>query len=111
DRIDDRLLAAAQRSRDLARLALRSADLHRRLANWLHRLDGVPGKPAAQETQDAANGANTEHGANGANDAVPEVEVEEFDEAVLWSEVHQSGVTLHATPLSVAPAMRRHREL
>jgi len=86
ERIDALLMGAAQRSRDLARLALRGAEQHRRLAQWLAMLDR------------AASGAE------------PDAEDDDLGEAVLWSEVHQGGVTLHATPLSVAPAMRRHRE-
>jgi ATP-dependent DNA helicase DinG len=88
DRIDALLMGAAQRSRDLARLALRGAELHRRLAQWLALLDRTPDEPDVQ-TDEAGD---------------------DLGEAVLWSEVHQSGVTLHATPLSVAPAMQRHRE-
>jgi len=88
DSTDDLLMAAAQRSRDLSRLALRGGELHRRLGSWLAMLD--EGEPASiAETDDDGP----------------------LDEAVLWSEVHQAGVTLHATPLSVAPAMRRHRQL
>jgi ATP-dependent DNA helicase DinG len=76
---DDVLAGAAQRSRDLSRLALRAEVLRSRLTTWLARLE--PG-------------------------FVPDPE----DESVLWCEVHQSGVTLHATPLSVAPVFRRQRE-
>ncbi|MFP5405803.1 MAG: ATP-dependent DNA helicase, partial [Gammaproteobacteria bacterium] len=96
ERIDDVLLSAAQRSRDLARLVVRAGELHGRLANWLSLLDA--GARAASEGKprpDAAGG---------------EAQAPTPDEAVLWGEVHQAGVTLHATPLSVAPVMRRHRE-
>jgi ATP-dependent DNA helicase DinG len=76
---DDVLGEAAQRSRDLSRLALRAEVLRSRLTSWLARLEP---------------------------DFLPEPE----DESVLWCEVHQSGVTLHATPLSVASVFRRQRE-
>ena len=68
--------AAAERSRDLARLGARARELVNRLREWLAGLDG----------DDAASLAE-----------------------ILWAEVHQSGVTLHCTPLSVADVFRRHR--
>jgi ATP-dependent DNA helicase DinG len=127
DRIDDLLAGAAQRSRDLLRLALRAADLHRRLAQWLALLDrpvetqgvepdgsaqgsgaSVQGSEPGASTQDSLQATAGSIGAEDANRAEPDPGMP--DEAVLWCEVHQSGVTLHATPLSVAPAMRRHRE-
>ena len=103
DRIDALLMGAAQRSRDLARLALRGAELHRRLAQWLAMLDRAAIRPGAEPH---------ERGGTDETDEADETDepADELDEAVLWGEVHQSGVTLHATPLSVAPAMRRHRE-
>ncbi len=75
------LEAAAERSRDLSRLAIRAGQLHARLQSWLARLDPGSALP------DAAG-----------------------EESVIWCEVHSSGVTLHATPLSVASVFRRHRE-
>src|SRR5690606_29016323 len=48
DRIDALLMGAAQRSRDLARLALRGAELHRRLAQWLAMLDRAAIRPGAE---------------------------------------------------------------
>ncbi|OJX05936.1 MAG: hypothetical protein BGO72_04535 [Burkholderiales bacterium 70-64] len=77
------LEGAAERSRELARLAQRARELRERLAGWLSALEG-------RDEGDAAD-----------PDAMPEI---------LWAEVHQSGVTLHATPLSVAETFRRHRQ-
>jgi ATP-dependent DNA helicase DinG len=99
DRVDDLLTGAAQRSRDLLRLAVRAGELHRRLAQWLALLDRPVETEVLREDVPASQDAPTAQ-----DEVVPE------DEAVLWCEVHQSGVTLHATPLSVAPALRRHRE-
>ncbi len=78
--------AAAERSRDLARLGVRAAELAQTLRDWLGGLDGTPG--AACDAQDES----------------PDLP------SILWAEVHQSGVTLHRTPLSVAGTFRRHRE-
>ncbi|MFA7667044.1 MAG: ATP-dependent DNA helicase, partial [Burkholderiaceae bacterium] len=89
EQIDDLLAQAAGRSRDLLRLALRVGELRMRLARWLEQL--------------AALGQPTTGGD-------PASEPEMPDEAVLWCEVHRAGVTLHATPLSVAPALQRARE-
>ncbi len=70
------LAGAAERSRDLARLAARARELALRLRHWR---DGVTG----DEVDPAA---------------------------ILWAEVQAAGLTLHETPLSVAPVFRRHRE-
>jgi ATP-dependent DNA helicase DinG len=99
DSVDDLLLAAAQRSRDLARLAVRAGELHGRLANWLSLLDLGRGTAPVKTP-----------GAPGEDCGQPLDDFEVPGEAVLWGEVHAGGVTLHATPLSVAPIMRRHRE-
>ncbi len=99
DPIDDLLLAAAQRSRDLARLSLRAGELHARLATWLTLLaaGSTPAGPGG-DADDREEGCEQGGGLDLPRDAV------------LWGEVHAGGVTLHATPLSVAPVMRRHRE-
>ncbi|MBX3612144.1 MAG: ATP-dependent DNA helicase [Burkholderiaceae bacterium] len=83
--------AAAERSRDLARLRLRAQELAQRLQGWLDGLDRDAGATAAG----AAGAAGEEPGET---------------PSILWAEVHQSGVTLHETPLSVAETFRRHRE-
>jgi ATP-dependent DNA helicase DinG len=102
DAIGRVLNGAAGRSRDLGRLALRATELRSRLAGWLRLLDGESGdahEGAAQTETEATQAAGA---SSDAEDLPPD--------AVIWSEVHQGGVTLHATPLSVAPALRRHRE-
>lgn len=83
------LAAAAERSRDLARLRVRAGDLAQGLRSWLEGVD--PDAPATQDERRTAD--------------------EDADSpSILWAEVHQSGVTLHRTPLSVAGTFRRHRE-
>mgnify|MGYP001333966481 CR=1 FL=1 len=83
--------AAAERSRDLARLRLRALELAQRLQGWLDGLERDAGAPAAAAAGDEAGQAGE-------------------TPSILWAEVHQSGVTLHETPLSVAETFRRHRE-
>ncbi|RPH64818.1 MAG: ATP-dependent DNA helicase [Burkholderiales bacterium] len=89
------LEAAAERSRDLARLATRAGELAHRLRHWLEGLDGCTDGGPAAAAGDAGDGGDGGEGAS---------------PAILWAEVHQSGVTLHETPLSVAGTFRRHRE-
>ncbi|MGE3860862.1 MAG: ATP-dependent DNA helicase [Burkholderiaceae bacterium] len=88
------LEAAAARSRDLLRLALRARELTGRLRRWLQGLDAQP----APQPPAADQGEPAEHRAD------------DDEPAILWVETHQNGVTLHATPLSVAASFRRHRE-
>ncbi|NLD69794.1 MAG: ATP-dependent DNA helicase [Limnobacter sp.] len=121
------LEAAAQRSRDLIRLALRGEELRRRLASWLALLDAAAADrspPASTDRSPAAATDRSPAASRGAGSAFDDGDDRErstasgddappdpmLDEAVLWSEVHQGGVTLHATPLSVAPALKRHRQ-
>jgi ATP-dependent DNA helicase DinG len=92
------LSEAAQRSRDLARLAPRAAELSRRLRAWLRALldpsqasgagegDGIPRVPEPDDPLDDEGGP-----------------------VVLWADVRRLGVALHASPLSVAGHFRRHR--
>ena len=86
------LESAAERSRDLARLAVRARELAQRLQHWLAGLDGEAGATTS------------------ASDGAAAAELDEAAPAILWAEVHQSGVTLHETPLSIAATFRRHRE-
>lgn len=76
---------AAERGRELGRLAARATELVERLRDWL---DGVYGEnePPASHDDDPRS------------------------LAIHWAEVHAAGLTLHITPLSVADTFRRHRE-
>jgi len=97
--------AAAERSRDLARLRVRAAELAQRLRSWL---DGLDPDAAAQRS-----GPTPEAPADAPGQAQDEGSAKDEDAdspSILWAEVHQSGVTLHRTPLSVAGTFRRHRE-
>ena len=109
DRTEDLLSGAAPRSRDLLRLALRGGELHRRLAQWLALLDRPVDARKAPDGEREEAESNLDADADADADAEADADAM-TDEAVLWCEVHQAGVTLHATPLSVAPALRRHRE-
>jgi ATP-dependent DNA helicase DinG len=83
------LSEAAQRSRDLGRLAPRAAQLAQRLRAWLQAL--LEPSPAASD-DDAGQIAD------------------EAGPAVLWADVRRLGAALHASPLSVAGQFRRHRQ-
>ncbi len=91
------LSEAAQRSRDLARLAPRAAELSRRLRAWLRALL----EPAQAGDSRDGNEAAVEEGDDPLEDPAAPV--------VLWADVRRLGVALHASPLSVAGHFRRHR--
>lgn len=80
---------AAERGRELQRCAQRAAELGALLERWL-----AAALPAATPAGPDANEAS-------GDPATP---------IVIWAEVHAAGVTLHATPLSVADTFRRHFE-
>ncbi len=99
------LAAAAERSRDLARLRVRAAELAQGLRSWLAGLDPDADAQRFGSALDAPAGAPGE-----AQDESPAQHEDADSPSILWAEVHQSGVTLHRTPLSVAGTFRRHRE-
>ncbi|MBN9429656.1 MAG: ATP-dependent DNA helicase [Burkholderiales bacterium] len=116
---------AASRSRDLLRLALRARELAGRLRRWLQGLDaaisgdGASGAGAGPVRDSGAEPAPAMAGDDGGLDAAAgfadalataDTQASPDEPAILWVEVHQGGVTLHATPLSVAATFRRHRE-
>jgi len=72
---------SAERSRDLQRLDERARELCARLQDWSSAVAAPDGEEGSAEESVAA---------------------------VRWVEVFAGGVTLHATPLSVAEAFRRH---
>jgi len=80
---------SAERGRELARCAQRLAELAALLEGWLD---------AARPGEVPAGGGEHDAPADGAA------------AIVVWVEVHATGVTLHATPLSVAGTFRRHFE-
>jgi len=99
------LVAAAERSRDLARLRVRAAELAQGLHSWLDGLDPDAAARRSGSAPEAPAGV-----AGQAKDDRPAQDEEADSPSILWAEVHQSGVTLHRTPLSVAGTFRRHRE-
>lgn len=96
------LSEAGGRSRDLERLAQRSAALARQLRGWLGALRGekrdTDRADAADDRPDPASGADGDG------------EVTDDGPVVLWADVRQGGLALHATPLSVAGPFQRQRE-
>ncbi len=88
---------AAERSRDLARLAQRARELRERLLQWLVALE--PGEAGSVCHDATADAGSVRHDAD----------AEAASTDIIWAEVHQAGLTLHATPLSVAATFRRHR--
>ena len=94
------LSEAAQRSRDLARLAPRAAELSRRLRAWLGTLLEPP-----QARAPGNEGREQDGIASDGDDPLED----EGGPVVLWADVRRLGVALHASPLSVAGHFRRHR--
>ncbi len=107
---------AAERGREIQRVALRAVELGTLLDDWLAAsvqgdgaasaaVRGDPRTPPAPRDDvsatlpEAGDPAGATEGGDRA-EAPPAV--------VIWAEVHGAGVTLHATPLSVADAFRRH---
>ena len=83
--IGKQLEACVQRGPDLARTALRAAELADRLQNWLTELTAGPKTDSAATTDDSDD-----------------------RQRVLWAEISNFGCTFHATPLSVAGVLQRH---
>ena len=124
---------AAERGREIQRVALRANELGTLLDAWLaaagQREDGAgaPGgdasrsvprdgdpAPAPGAGDSSARVAAESSAALEAGDSSAEPErgdrVDAPSPLVIWAEIHGAGVTLHATPLSVADAFRRHLE-
>jgi len=111
---------AAERGREIQRTALRAAELGVLLDGWLAAA-GAGGGGVGQhienaETVESAGEAETAAptGSDEAAEPAGSAESEASEETanasavVIWAEVHGGGVTLHATPLSVAGTFRRH---
>ena len=111
---------SAERGKEVQRCALRATELCMQLQAWLdaaagRAADGAMDGAAADggATKDGATDAEAMHAGGAAADsevAGPPLPVAGAIDGptVTWVEVHGSGVTLHATPLSVAPVFRRH---
>ena len=93
------LQRAAERGRELMRLAARALELERMLAAWQDAVSGDSGaefEVAAPLEPGASTSAP-------ASDRLP------FSESVLWVEASASALTLNATPLSLAEGFSKHR--
>jgi ATP-dependent DNA helicase DinG len=95
--IGQQLDACAQRGPDLARGALRAAEISDRMQNWLIELIAPSQAPIAAAPADG-------EAADRADKRVSHDDIQR----VLWAEVSNFGCTLHATPLSVAGVLQRH---
>lgn len=116
------LSGAAERGREIARCALRASELILHLGHWLAAVRERPDPLSSLAGDEDAYGEGPEGGRTAAapivtgGQATPAVaEPGAIDETaddgprVAWAEISAYGVTLHATPLSVAGTFRRHR--
>jgi ATP-dependent DNA helicase DinG len=127
------LAGAAERGREIARCALRAAELVLQIERWLDAVlerapgtraialaadpdvcgedaYGEPNRPAVPVVSGPPAVADPDTG--GALIGVSAAALEETAGdglRVAWAEISSHGVTLHATPLSVAGTFRRHR--
>jgi ATP-dependent DNA helicase DinG len=107
---------AAERGKDVQRCALRATELCMQLAAWIEAASGRRGGAEGAVAQATMAGGTLQEGGRTdlpAANLPTEPDAGEDSHAddgpiVTWVEVHGSGVTLHATPLSVAPVFRRH---
>lgn len=122
--------SAAERSRDLERCAGRATELVAQISAWRSAASrrSDPGEGLGTGSEEARvvrpdDAVSRQEAAAQSADAVskeaavadPDAAISEeaaaaqpADPVVVWAEVHASGVTLHATPLSIATVFRRH---
>ena len=98
---------AAARGPELQRCALRITQIVQSIRGWVASVGD--GTDPGSEPVAAGAGEPVAHTAAGGVDAVG-VADSSVGETVTWVEVHAGGLTLHATPLSVARVFRRHRD-
>ena len=96
------LQLAAERGREVARLAARASELDRSLRQWLSSLAGEPSRISG-EALDAAHVGATQS----PDEATPP---QARDAEILWADVGASSISLNTTPLSLAETFERHRE-
>ncbi len=104
------LARAAERGKDVQRCAERAAELVAQMQAWMLAASGRPAEGVATglaSTGDAQGAEALIEPEEAPAEAVLPAPVLAQDPTVTWVEVHGSGVTLHATPLSVAPVFRR----
>ncbi|MEI8304664.1 MAG: ATP-dependent DNA helicase [Burkholderiales bacterium] len=114
---------SAERGREISRCALRALELVDQLRRWERAVSG----PEASESSDASDAPGeawedeqttepAQAAAPGAPDpgaalagAVAREDTADDGDRIAWAEIGASGLTLHATPLTVAGTFRRHR--
>jgi ATP-dependent DNA helicase DinG len=121
EQLAELLAASSERGRELARCALRAQELCLSIRNWLTEIreQGAPrsqgdtvlvqelGSGVADQAAPAAE-SELSPTLREASASEPEQDRTTRVPVVVWAEVHGNGFTLHATPLSVAHAFRRH---
>lgn len=106
--LGDALSASAERGRELARCAERAGELLSAIARWQAAVDAGDACPTGVAS--AQDGAEIEAVAVAVRPAGASVEETASDgERIAWLEIGMNGLTLHATPLSVAETFVRHR--
>ena len=116
--IREPLQACAERGPGVSRLAARAIALERALGSWIDALAETDiegeraGGAAGQALDDPFNppsAAGLESGqVDSSVDGLRRREVSR--DSVLWADVGVTGITLHATPLSLAEVFQRHRD-
>ena len=114
---------SAERGREISRCALRALELVDQLRRWERAVSG-PEASASSGVSDAPGEAwedeqttePAQAAAPGAPDpgaalagAVAREDTADDGDRIAWAEIGASGLTLHATPLTVAGTFRRHR--
>ncbi len=116
------LAGAAERGREVGRCALRAGELVDQLQQWqdvVHERSGPPAREAGtagnsldaygEPMADELSGAALVVTAPASGQSTPLDETAADGPRVAWAEISTYGVTLHATPLSVAGTFQRHR--
>ncbi len=108
---------SAERGREITRCALRALELVDQLQRWERAVVGpeaaAPADPDAAPpsawAEDAPDALTDTTGAEPASRPVMQEDTAADGERIAWAEIGAAGLTLHATPLSVAGTFRRHR--
>jgi ATP-dependent DNA helicase DinG len=93
-----RVQAAAERGRELTRLAGRGVELFTRLERWRTAVLQSKDEPSPRAVASPQTASPEAIGSEGAI------------ESIEWAEFSASGVVLHSTPLSLAASFRKHVE-
>jgi ATP-dependent DNA helicase DinG len=99
--------AAAPRGREIARVAERALELDTTLERWLAAVVDGPSAAEVTESRGQSQVSGLQAGATDTEHAAPASA--HASTTVAWAEIGSAGLTLHATPLSVAGVFARHR--